>query len=119
LLNYPSLLLAARLGAATRVEEAVLVALARTDGLERGDGVVGAGPGAHFAVALAPLLRQLVPVLGLGEQLADRALRQAQNELGEDALPDVVQAEQVAHLLRDLGRVDRLVAGATAAVRDT
>ena len=91
------------------IEVIVLVTLARTYGLERVYALLRARPRVHLAVGLAALLRELVPVLGLGEELADRALRQAQYKLGEDTLTYVVQAEKVAHFLRYIGRVERLV----------
>lgn len=59
----------------------------------------------HLAVGVAALLRQLVPGLGLGQQLGHRALRQPQNVLGEQSLSDVVHGQQLADPPADVQRV--------------
>ena len=47
-------------------------------------------PNVHLAITFAALFRQLVPMFGFGQQLADRALGQTQHVFGEDPLTDVV-----------------------------
>ena len=59
-------------------------------GLEEHDRVVVVTPGVHLPVAVPALLCELVPGLGLGEELGDCALAQAKDVLGEKPLPDVV-----------------------------
>ena len=59
-------------------------------GLEEHDCVVVVTPGVHLPVAVPALLCELVPGLGLGEQLGDCALAQTQHILGEQPLTDVV-----------------------------
>ena len=54
-------------------------------------------PGVHLPVAIPSLLGELVPGLGLGEELGDGALAQAQHVLGEQSLPDVVDREKLTH----------------------
>ena len=66
-------------------------------GLEEHDRVVVVTPGVHLPVAVPALLGELVPGLGLGEELGDGALAQAQHVLGEQPLPDVVDREQLPH----------------------
>ena len=87
------------------------LALAGDQGLEQHDRRVVVAPGVHLAVGVPPLLRELVPGLGLGQQLADGALAQPQHVLGEQPLPDVVDAEQLAHPPRVPERVERLARG--------
>lgn len=65
-------------------------------------------PSVHFPIAVAALLRQLVPGLRLRQQLRNGALRQPQNVLGEEPLPNVVDREQLAHPPRDVQRVQIL-----------
>ena len=83
-----------------------VLTLARRDRLQRVHVALVGGPRVHLAVRLAPLLRQLVPVLRLRQQLADGALRQAEHVLREQPLPDVVRAEDLADVLRDVRRVE-------------
>ena len=71
------------------------LALAGDQGLEQHDRSVVVAPGVHLAVGVPPLLRQLVPGLGLGQQLADGALAQPQHVLGEQPLPDVVYGQHL------------------------
>ena len=87
------------------IEIVVLVAFARANRLQTVDVLVRARPAVHFAIGLAALFGQLVPVLRLGQELAYRSLGQAQDVLGEDALSDVVHAEEVSDFLGDVGRV--------------
>ncbi len=87
------------------IEIGVFVAFAWTDLFKLVDALFRARPRVHFAVGLAAFLGQLVPVFGLGQELAHRALRQAEYVLGEHTLTDVVHAEQIAHFLRYVGRV--------------
>lgn len=60
----------------------------------------------HLPVRVAALLRELVPRLGLGQQLRHRALGQAQHVLREQPLPDVVHRQQLAHAPADVQRVE-------------
>lgn len=76
--------------------------------LEEQNGGFVAGPGVHFAVGIAAFLRQLVPGLGLGEELGDGALREAEDELGEESLADVVHGEELADAARNSQRVQGL-----------
>ena len=68
------------------IEIVVLVALARTYGLECVDALLRARPRVHLAVGFAAFLGELVPVLGLGQEFAHGALRQAQYKFGKNAL---------------------------------
>jgi hypothetical protein len=52
----------------------------------------------HLPIAIAALLGQLVPRLGLAEQLAHRALTKTEHVLGEQPLTDIVYRQQLAHL---------------------
>lgn len=70
-------------------DESVLTFLG-DQGLEQQYGVLVASPTVHLPVAIAPLLGQLVPRLGLAEQLAHRALTQPEHVLGEQPLTDIV-----------------------------
>ena len=47
-------------------------------------------PRVHLPVRVSPLLRQLLPALGLGQQLTDSTLRQAQDVFCKESLADVV-----------------------------
>ena len=68
--------------------------------LEEHDGLLVVGPGVHLPVRVPPLLCQLVPGLGLGEELADCPLGEAEHVLGKQALANVVHRQQ----LTDPGR---------------
>ena len=76
-------------------------------GLERGDVASVAYPLVHAPIGVASLLGQLVPVLGLREQFADGALRQTEHVTREQPLTDVVAAQDLAHVLRHVRRVQR------------
>jgi hypothetical protein len=78
------------------------------EGFKQQYGVVVAGPPMHFSIAVATLLRQLVPGLRLTQQFAHRALTQAQHVLGEQSLPDVMYREEFAHPPRDVQRIEVL-----------
>ena len=72
----------------------------------------------HLVEGLLAAHGQLAPGLGPGQDLADRALRQAQHVVAEDALADVVLDELLLHLPRDLRRVHVLaLRGAAGAFR--
>jgi len=73
--------------------------------LECGHVSAVANPLVHAAVRVTALLGQLVPVLRLGQQLADGALRQAEHVAREQSLTDVVGAEDFAHVLGHVRRV--------------
>ena len=62
-------------------------------------------PEVHLDERFASLQRQHVPGLGLGEQLADAALRQAEDRLAEQLLAEVVELQDLLHLRRDQQRV--------------
>lgn len=51
----------------------------------------------HLPITVAALLGQLVPRLRFAEQLANRALAQPENVLGEQSLTDIVYRQQLAH----------------------
>lgn len=97
--------------ALSRVSEAAVSApptFLRDQGLEHHHGSVVARPRVHLPVAVPALLRQLVPRLGLRQQLGDGALGQTQHVLGEQPLANVVHAEQLANPPRDVQRVQGL-----------
>ncbi len=50
------------------------LALPWDERLEEHDGVLIVGPGMHLAVRVPPLLGQLLPAFGLGEELTDGSL---------------------------------------------
>jgi len=75
--------------------------------LERGDVASVANPLVHSSIRVATFLRQFVPVLRLRQQLADGALRQTEHVTREQPLPDVVAAQNLAHVLCNVGGVQR------------
>ena len=75
--------------------------------LERQNAEMVAGPPVHSPVRLLALLGESVPRLGLGEQLADGALRQAEHVARKLALADVVRRQNVANASRHFDRVQR------------
>lgn len=83
-------------------------------GLQCPDVGVVACPGVHPSVGLPSLLRQLLPMLRLRQQLADGALGQTEDVPCEQALADVVSAEDLADALGHVRRVQRLDAAPEA-----
>ena len=72
---------------------------------EFGDGFGVAEEDLHANKGFPPFLRQHVPGLGAGQQVADGALRQPQHALAKQALADGVLAQRLLHLLHKLLRV--------------
>ena len=50
----------------------------------------------HLAVGVSSLLCELLPGLGLGQELTNCALRQAQDILGKEPLTNVVDGEELS-----------------------
>ena len=78
------------------------------DGFQVKHIVFVAQPRVHFAVRLASFLCQFIPVLGLGEKLADRTLAQTQHVLCKQALTDVMRAQHLADPGTDFSRIEYL-----------